>query len=143
MLAQGYTPEQNILEASVDADGIVLLTISGRITNAHMDAVLEWIEKVKLTLQTAADTKVEPILVVCDVSGVTHFETKPVAALRDLLSYDKKFPLVTAVVGPNNMIQMLVDALISLTRRTNIKQFPAKKEALDWLLSNRHTTTPK
>lgn len=119
-------------------DGVVLLTLSGRITNAHIEEIEGWVERVKSILKSTADAKVEPILVMCDVSGITHFETKPVTALRDLLTYDRQFPLLTAVVGPNSMIRMLLDALIALTHRTNIKQFPAKKEALEWLLENRH-----
>lgn len=138
MIEREHKSARNILEASVNPDGVVLLTLSGRITNAHLDEVVVWVEKVKVILQTEFEKKVDPILVMCDVSGISHFETKPVTALRDLLSHDKQYPLMTAIVGPNNMIKMLVEALISLTRRTNIKQFPSEKEALEWLLKSKH-----
>lgn len=138
MIEREHKSTRNILEASVNPDGVVLLTLSGRITNAHLDEVVAWVEKVKVILQTEFEKKVDPILVMCDVSGISHFETKPVTAMRDLLSHDKQFPLVTAIVGPNNMIKMLVEALISLTRRTNIKQFPSEKEALEWLFENKN-----
>ena len=126
--------EHVILEASLGKDNIIYVTASGRFTNQHLEDFMTWVNHLQslIVTQSATGTTV-PIC--ADVSGVTHFETKIVRALRDMMNDNKKYGLKTAIVGANNMMQMLLDAIVALTGRTNIRQFPAQKEALDWLLS--------
>ncbi len=126
--------EPVVLEASLGADNIIYVTASGRFTNQHYELFMSWVNHLQSLIVTQGAT--ETTVPICaDVSGVTHFETKIVRALRDMMNDNKKYGLKTAIVGANNMMQMLLDAIVALTGRTNIRQFPVQKEALDWLQS--------
>lgn len=120
------------LEVHVEPSGTILLTIAGRITNDKEAEVIEWANKVKQEIELAFE-RTGTVRIYVDVAQVNYFERKPVAAVRELLDFDKKYPLRTAIVGANKMTSMLIDALLSLTRRTNIEQFQSKEEALLWL----------
>ena len=126
--------EHVVLEASLGEDNVIYVTASGRFTNQHHEQFMDWVNHLQSLILTESATQ-STVRICADVSGVTHFETKIVRALRDMMNDNKKYGLKTAIVGANNMMQMLLDAIVALTGRTNIRQFPAQKEALDWLQS--------
>lgn len=126
--------DELMLDASVGADDIIYLTVSGRITNAHADEFAKWAERVKMLIREMSKRQSTPVLICSDASGVRHFETKAVSLLRDLLDYDKQYNIKSAMFGAGTTTSMLLDAVIAWTRRTNLKQFAKKGEAIAWLI---------
>lgn len=122
------------LEIELGIDGVIYLVAGGRLTNEHVDEFTAWCERVKSMIDMQAKRGRSPVLIYADASRVICFETKPVKALRTLFDHDKQYSLKTAIVGAKPMTRMMVDAAISLSGRTNIKQFRTKDEALSWLL---------
>jgi len=124
------------LEVELGIDGVIYLVVGGRLTNEHIDEFIAWCERVKAMIDMQATKGKSPMLICADATGVICFETKPVMALRSLFDHDKKYTLKTAIVGAKPMTRMMVDAAVSLSGRTNIKQFRMKDEALSWLLES-------
>lgn len=127
------------LTCHIGTDKIIYLTAAGKINNNNLAVFTEWTEQIKTLM--AEVSKTENVVRVCtDVSGVEHFESKPIAPLRELLEYDKQYHMKSAIIGANFFMRNLMDAVIQLTGRTNIRQFETKEEALVWLLEEEPTT---
>lgn len=124
--------KNNILEASIGTDDIIHITVGGNIMNEHLIAFTDWTEKVKRLIHELSERNPEHIFILSDVSGIAHFERKPIVQLRDLFEYDKQYPVKSAIVGATGFTRPLLDAVISLAGRTNIQQFETKEEALQW-----------
>ncbi len=133
--------ESVVLEAEVGADGIIYLTVAGKITNERFYAFVAWTEKVKKLVREMSEKHPDNVRLLSDVSGVSHFESKPIVPLRELLNYNKQYPAKSAVVGAKDLTRVLLDTVISLTSRDNIKQFATKEEALVWLSEKPTTET--
>ena len=134
-MEEQYDNKDNIvLEAEVGAGDIIYLTVSGKITNERFYAFVAWTEKVKKLVREMSEKHPGNVLLLSEVSGVSHFESKPIVPLRELLNYNKQYPAKSAVVGARDLTRVLLDTVISLTSRVNIKQFKTKEEALVWLL---------
>lgn len=123
-----------ILEAVIGAHDVIYLTVGGKITNERFYAFVAWTEKVKKLVREMSEKHHGNVLILSDVSGVSHFESKPIVPLRELLNYNKQYPAKSAVVGARDLTRVLLDTVISLTSRVNIKQFAIKEEALAWLM---------
>ena len=121
------------LDAHLGGDGIIHLTPKGRISNRHLGQFSLWLDSVKVLIKERAESGVDPILVLADISEVTHYEQRPVTVLRELMDYDKQFPVRTAIVGGSKLAWILLDSLISILMRKNIRQFRTKDEAMLWL----------
>ena len=125
--------DQLALDARLGDDGIIHLTAAGKITNQHLEQFSHWTDSVKTLIAARAALGIDPILVLADIGGVTHYERKPVTILRELLEHDKQFPVRTAMVGASKYASILIDSLIAILMRKNIRQFRTKSEALLWL----------
>lgn len=136
MQNEGSDMTKSRLEAELGIDGVIYLVAGGRLTNDHVDEFTAWCERVKAMIDAQAARGKSPVLICADATSVICFETKPVMALRTLFDHDKKYTLKTAIVGAKPMTRMMVDAAVSLSGRTNIKQFRLKDEALSWLLES-------
>ncbi len=133
-----------ILDARVGPHDIIQLTVGGKITNDRLYAFIDWTEKVKKLVKDMSDKHPGNVLILSDVSKVTHFESKPIVPLRELLHYNKQYPAKSAVIGAKDLTRVLLDTVISLTSRDNIKQFTTKEDALEWLLGTKEPgTTPE
>ena len=115
-------------------DGVIYLTISGKINNDQLLKYSTWADEVKNLIRERSLLGDNPILVLSDISGVTHFERKPIAVLKELLSYDAQFPIRSAIVGGNRYAVLILDSIVSLLRRSDVRHFGDKESALKWLL---------
>ena len=121
------------LDAKLSNDGIIYIKASGKVTNQHLEQFSQWTDSVKSLIGERDAAGVDPILVLADISGVTHYERKPVTILRELLDYDKQFPIHTAVVGASKFASILIDSLVAILVRKNVRQFRSQSEAMLWL----------
>jgi hypothetical protein len=126
--------QELVLTHRFGIDGIVYLSAAGKISNDQLLKFSTWADEVKNILRERALLGDDPILVLSDISGVSHFERKPIAVLKDLLSYDGQFPIRSAIVGGNRFAVLVLDSIISLLRRSNVRHFGGKEAALAWLL---------
>lgn len=126
-----------ILTHRYGVDGIIYLTISGKINNDQLLKYSAWADEVKNLIRERALLGDDPILVLSDISGVTHFERKPIAVMKELLSYDAQFPLRSAIVGGNRFAVLILDSIVSLLRRSDVRHFGDKESALTWLLKGK------
>ena len=129
--------QELVLTHRFGVDGIVYLTAAGKISNAQLLKFSAWADEVKALIHERATLGDNPILVLTDISGVTHFERKPIAVLREMLSYDSQFPLRSAVMGGNRFAILVLDSIVSLLRRTDLRHFKDKDTAMKWLLKER------
>lgn len=129
--------EELVLTHHFGADKVLYLTAKGRITNIELSKYATWSQEVKAIVRERANAGDDPILVLSDISGVTHVERKPVAILRELLTHDKQFPIRSAIVGDNRFVMLILDSILSLLRRTNVRYFKDTKTALAWLHSEK------
>lgn len=130
--------EQNdscVLRADVGPDDIIYIVLGGKITNKHFDDFVRWAQRVKDLIEEMYEKNNNQVLLISDVSGVTHFESQPVRPLRELLAHNKQYPVRSAIVGAKDFTRTLLDALIVLTDRHDIQQFKTNEEARMWLKS--------
>lgn len=129
--------DELVLAHHFGVDGIVYLSAAGKISNAQLLKYSSWADEVKALIHERALLGDNPILVLTDISGVTHFERKPIAVLREMLAYDSQFPLRSAVVGGNRFAVLVLDSIVSLLRRNDIRHFNDKDAAMKWLLKGK------
>ncbi len=130
-------PHALVLTHRYGTDGIIYLSAAGKISNDQLLRFSTWADEVKNLIRERAAHGDNPILVLTDISGVAHFERKPIAVLRELLSYDSQFPIRSAIVGGNRFAVLVLDSIVSLLRRTGVRHFKNKESALNWLQSAR------
>ena len=126
------------LEHHIGTDGVLYITVLGKISNDYLEQFSTWADEIKLTIKKRAEEGENPILVLTDIRGVVHFERKPIAVLRELLSYDTQFPIRSAVVGGNRFAVLIFDSIIGILHRTNVRHFKDKQSALAWLFAEKH-----
>lgn len=122
------------LICDVGDDKVIYLTAAGKINNSNLAIFTAWAEQIKQLMAEAS--REQGVVRVCtDVSGVEHFESKPIVPLRELFEFDKQYDMKSAIVGASFFMKNLMNAVIEFTGRTNVRQFPTKEEALVWLLA--------
>jgi hypothetical protein len=128
-----FESENITLKCYIGTDKVIYLTAAGKINNNNLAIFTAWAEQIK-QLMTAVAREQGIVRVCTDVSGVEHFESKPIVPLRELFEYDKQYHMKSAIVGASFFMRNLMNAVIEFTGRTNVRQFPTKDEALAWLL---------
>lgn len=128
------TKEKLELGCHYGVDGVLYLFAAGKISNEHLEEYSTWADEVKKIIEERAAAGDNPIRVLSDISLVTHFERKPIAVLRELLAHDSRFPVRSAIVGGNRFAVLMLDSIISILRRENVRHFKDKETALRWLL---------
>jgi hypothetical protein len=123
------------LKLDIGADDILYLTVSGKVSNAKIGEFMDWAEQVKYAISKIAGRKNGSVKVLTDADHVRYFETRAVAVVRELLDYDSRYPIKSAIICSNQMTGMALDAVIAISMRKNVRRFTSKKEALEWLLS--------
>lgn len=134
--------EEIILDAHVGPDDVIYLTIAGKITNVHLSDFVVWTETVKKLVQEMSQKNSGHVLMLTDVSNVQHFESQPVTPLKELLTFNKQYTISSAIIGAKDFTRTLLDALLILTARKDIHQFPTKAEGLVWLKMERAKKLP-
>lgn len=69
---------------------------------------------------------------VVDVTG-SKFNTRVVEALKELASHNKPFMVASGIVGVAGLQKVILDSVIAITGRSNLKAFPTRGDALTWL----------
>lgn len=126
--------ENLTLSSNIGPDGIIYVTLGGKITNENFGVFEAWTRGLQSQIDIMAARKKFPILVYSDVSQVEHFERKPIRPLRELFAHDKQYEMKSAIVGSTFFVAKLIDAIVEFTGRTDVRQFSTKKDALAWLL---------
>lgn len=121
------------LVAEVRKDGVVFLSIAGKFGHDELFSVIAWTEKVKRILREESAKNAGEILILCDLAGLRFFDRSMIAPLRELLAYDAQFRLRSAITGCSPIVDAMIRALLSITKRTNVRLFATEKEALAWL----------
>lgn len=69
---------------------------------------------------------------VVDVTG-SKFNTQVVEALKELASHNAPFMVASGIVGVAGLQRVILDSVIAITGRSNLKAFPTRGDALTWL----------
>lgn len=82
-----------------------------------------------------------PLSLYCllDVSG-SRFNVDVVEAMKELASHNKPFVIATALVGVSGLQRVILESVVKLTGRRNLKQMPSRAEAFDWLAAQKPTS---
>lgn len=123
----------SLFHCRIGPDGIIYLMLAGKIAGEDAERFIAWTEEVKDAIKSVHEKHPNRVLILSDVTALTHFEKKPIEALRTLLEYDKEYTTKSAIVGASPMVRMLVDAVVALSGRSNVKLFDTRDEALEWL----------
>jgi hypothetical protein len=121
------------LVAEVRKDGVVFLSVAGKFGHDELFSVIAWTEKVKRILREESAKHEGEIPLLCDLAGLRFFDRSMIAPLRELLAYDAQFRLRSAISGCSPIVDAMIRALLSITKRTNVRLFATEKEALAWL----------
>lgn len=123
------------LSCIVDEQGIIRLTVGGRMTRAVKEEFVGWVREVEQTVAARAAQHPGDVRILADVSRVEHFERELVDDVKGLFDFNKQYVTKSAIVGAGRYLALLIDALVMFTGRTNIRQFASEREVLSWLLN--------
>ncbi len=136
-MAMNDGTERLELTHRVGVDGVIYLSAKGRIDNDEIERFSRWADEVKALIAERAALGDDPILVLTDITEVSHFERQPIAVVKELLLHDKQYRIRSAFVGGTRFVTLVLDSIVSLLRRDNIRRFSAKEPALRWLAAAR------
>ena len=69
---------------------------------------------------------------IVDVTG-SKFNSQVVEALKELATHNAPFMIASGIVGVAGLQRVILDSVIAITGRSNLKAFPTRGEALSWL----------
>lgn len=69
---------------------------------------------------------------VVDVTG-SKFNTQVVEALKELATHNAPFMIASGIVGVAGLQRVILDSVIAISGRSNLKAFPTRGDALSWL----------
>jgi len=69
---------------------------------------------------------------IVDVTG-SKFNSQVVEALKELATHNAPFMIASGIVGVAGLQRVILDSVIAITGRSNLKAFPTRGEALTWL----------
>ncbi len=136
MILYGVEGEVELTCSIGDEDGIIYLTMGGNITKDTLEVFNAWAEKVKEAMRIAHSRATERVLTLIDATRVEQADMHSIEILHTLMEYNKQFVTKTAVFGANYFNKIIIEMALHLTRRTNMKLFNTRDEALQWLLKN-------
>lgn len=125
------------LSCAVDDHGIIRLVASGRMTKDVKDDFKAWVREIERTVVDRAAAHPGDVRILADVSKIEHFERELLDDVKELFNFDKQYVTKSAVVGAPRYLAMIIDAVVMFTGRTNVKQFPSERDALNWLSDSR------
>lgn len=69
---------------------------------------------------------------VVDVTG-SKFNAQVVEAMKDFVAHNRPFMVASGIVGVAGLQRVILDSVIAITGRSNLKAFPTRGDALAWL----------
>jgi len=125
--------EEKKFEIKVGDDGIIYLSLAGKLAGLNLVALDKWHKEVHVVIKDRYENTYVPVKVVIDVSGVLDYAPEAVTLLTNLLVEDKLLVYRSATFGGSQYILMAQDMLASLSGRSNFKAFKTKEEAVEWV----------
>jgi len=121
------------LQVSINSDGMVHMLVGGNVTDDHMREFSEWADRAKEAIKSQHDQTGARVLTLIDVSRLEQFDIQTTKIVHDLLVFDRDYVAKTAVFGANYVASLMLEAIIAITKRQNVKLFPQKEAAVSWL----------
>ncbi len=128
-------PENKKFNVEVGSDGIINLSLGGKLEGINLIALEKWVDEVHKAIEDRYQNTYVPVKVIIDVSAVTGYAPEAVTLLTNLLVADKNYVYRSATFGGSGYILMAQDMLSSLSGRSNFKSFKTEAEAKDWVSS--------
>lgn len=69
---------------------------------------------------------------VVDVTG-SRLDARVLEAMKELAAHNAPFMIASGIVGVDGLRRMILDSVIAITGRSNVKAFPTRGDALAWL----------
>lgn len=67
------------------------------------------------------------------MSDRIRFIPRPANGAKELATHDKPFVISTVLVSVTGLQRVILDSIVKLTGRKNLKQMPSRAETFDWL----------
>jgi len=122
-----------VLDVLVAPDGVVRMVVGGNVTNDHMREFGEWAEQVKRVIRDRSVEIGANVLTFIDVSTLEQFDIETTKIVHDLMVFDRDYVAKTAIFGANYVASLMLEAIIMITKRQNVKLFSDKDAAILWL----------
>ena len=120
----------------VGQDNIVYLKLGDVNTPERLNALRDWVEKVKQTAIDVYERTGDKILILIDISDLKRYKSRAFSILTDLMQSNQPYVLRSATFGGSPYILVAQEVLLALSGRYNLKAFRTKEEALTWLTSS-------
>lgn len=114
------------IENPVSGRQTLLMDFSGFTTAAD---ALPFIDAAREVVSTQP---ARSLLGVVDVTG-SKFNTRVVEAMKEFAAHNAPFMIASGIVGVAGLQRVILDSVIAITGRSNLKAFPTRGEALSWL----------
>lgn len=121
------------LGVAVDAEGVVQMLVGGNVTDDHIREFSEWAERAKEVIKNQHTQTGAQVFTLIDVSRLEQFDIQTTKIVHDLLVFDRDHVAKTAIFGANYVASLMLEAIIAITKRQNVKLFPKKEAAMGWL----------
>jgi hypothetical protein len=129
--------EKAQLGITENEDGGLELRVAGDIASTEIrDDLIAWVKAVKEHATELNTQHGGRAYCIVDVSELYGFDEESSEIIRHLAEGSDYPVLKTAIVGGNLLTKMAIRTISYLTKRTDIKTFDTREEALAWLKSN-------
>lgn len=121
------------LGARIDEHNMIHLVMGGNLGAENFKFFHEWADAVRQCMVEVDKRQHGNVLTLIDTQHLREFDSKMVEELRKLMAFNKNYATRTAVFGAPSYAQMIVKTMLAITRRTNMKLFNTREQALAWL----------
>jgi hypothetical protein len=121
------------LNVTVDASGVVHMFVGGNVTDDHIREFSEWADHAKEVIKGQYTQTGALVFTLIDVSRLEQFDIQTTKIVHDLLVFDRDYVARTGIFGANYVASLMLEAIIAITKRENVKLFPKKEAAVEWL----------
>lgn len=121
------------LDIRTGEDFMLYLTVGGNVTDDHMEEFEEWARSVNRTMADITAKTGRKALTLIDVTHLNQFDIRTTTIVHDLMVANRGIAGKTAIYGSHSLAMTMLEAIIALTKRKNIKLFSTSEEATKWL----------
>lgn len=122
------------LVTSVISEGRVLLVISGTLKKESLESLSTGVVQAKAIVQDQGALCGNRVKILVDLTTFDgSYDTVCMERLADLARFDTSYVSKTACFGGPILTSMLVEFVATLSGRSNLKFFPSREKAEEWL----------
>lgn len=116
-------------------DNIIYVRMKGNLTSDHRSELEAWDLKVREAMEKVGEANPGKAFCLTDLTGGLEADEMSMNLIKEQILHNKQYITRTAVIGANFNMKTIMYLALAVARRTNMKPFDTKEEAMEWLFN--------